>query len=61
MLGALPVFLVAGLIEGTISQIHEPTVPYPVKLAFAGAVGVLLYLWLLAGGRSPAVTTRRSA
>ena len=61
VLGGLPILLVAGLIEGTISQIHEPTLPYPLKLAFAAAVGVLLYLWLLAGGRIRGSTASRSA
>ncbi|MFK7990727.1 MAG: stage II sporulation protein M [Sandaracinaceae bacterium] len=51
VLGTMPMLVVAGLIEGTISQIHEPTIPYVVKLAFAALVGVGLYAWLLLAGR----------
>jgi hypothetical protein len=41
------------VIEGTISQIHEPTLPYAVKLAFALIVGLGVYYYLLASGRGP--------
>ncbi len=51
VVGAMPVLVVAGLIEGTISQIHEPTIPYVVKLLFALLVGVGLYAWLFLAGR----------
>ena len=51
VLGGMPILVLAGLIEGTISQIHEPTIPYPLKLLFALLVGVSLYGWLLFAGR----------
>ncbi|MBI5543826.1 MAG: stage II sporulation protein M [Deltaproteobacteria bacterium] len=51
VLGTLPIFVVAGIIEGTISQIHEPHLPSVVKLAFAGTMAVLLALYLLRSGR----------
>lgn len=49
--GTIPILIVAGLIEGTISQLHEPVVPYWLKLLFALLVGAGLYAWLLLGGR----------
>jgi len=51
VVGTMPVLVLAGLIEGTISQIHEPTIPYVVKLAFALIVGAGLYSWLALAGR----------
>ena len=52
VLGTMPIFVVAGIIEGTISQIHEPHLPSLVKLAFAATMAVLLLLYLLRSGRS---------
>jgi len=51
VLGTLPIFVVAGIIEGTLSQIHEPHLPSVVKLLFAAAMAVLLGLYLLRAGR----------
>lgn len=53
ILGMIPVLVVAGIIEGTLSQIHEPHLPYVLKLVFSAllAVGLGLYL-ALAGRRS---------
>lgn len=51
VLGTMPILVVAGLIEGTISQVHEPALPYVVKLGFAAVVGAILYGWLLLAGR----------
>lgn len=51
VLGTLPIFVVAGVIEGTISQIHEPRLPSIVKLLFAAAMAVLLALYLSRSGR----------
>jgi uncharacterized membrane protein SpoIIM required for sporulation len=47
--GAAAILIVAGLIEGTLSQIHEPTLSYRLKIALASGLGVLLhgYLWLM--------------
>ena len=50
----MPILVLAGVIEGTISQIHEPTLPYAVKLAFAALVATALYYYLLRAGRDPA-------
>ncbi|MGI5861329.1 MAG: stage II sporulation protein M [Myxococcales bacterium] len=51
VLGTLPIFVAAGLIEGTISQIHEPHLPSIVKLLFAAAMTGLLAFYLLKMGR----------
>lgn len=46
--GSAALLVLAGLVEGTLSQIHEPTLPYPLKIGFALALGALVhgYLWL---------------
>ncbi|MFI5305835.1 MAG: stage II sporulation protein M [Polyangiales bacterium] len=51
VLGGMPLLVLAGAIEGTISQMHEPTLPYAAKLAFAGLVGAGVYYYLLVAGR----------
>lgn len=51
VVGGMPLLVVAGLIEGTISQMHEPAMPYAIKLLFAAVVGTGLYSWLLLAGR----------
>ena len=53
VLGGMPILVLAGLIEGTISQIHQPTLPYAAKLAFAAIVGCGVYYYLLRAGREP--------
>ena len=60
IVGGMPILILAGLIEGTISQIHEPTIPYPLKLAFAVVVGTAVWAYLLFAGRS-AGATRKAA
>lgn len=51
VLGVMPILVLAGVIEGTISQMHAPIMPYPLKLAFALVVGVAVYAYLLFAGR----------
>ena len=51
VVGVMPVLVLAGLIEGTISQMHAPVMPYWFKLLFALLVGTALYSWLLLAGR----------
>lgn len=51
MLGTIPIFILAGLIEGSVSQINPPTIPYWFKLAVAAATGVVLVLYLGFAGR----------
>lgn len=60
LMGTLALFVLAGFIEGTISQIHPPRLSVLFKISFALAVGsgVYAYLWsgalrsALSGGRA---------
>jgi len=54
VVGGMPLLVLAGVIEGTISQVHEPTIPYAVKLVFAALVGTGVYAYLLFAGRRTA-------
>jgi uncharacterized membrane protein SpoIIM required for sporulation len=51
VLGGMPLLVLAGVIEGTVSQMHEPFLPYWAKLVLAAAVGTGMWLFLLRGGR----------
>jgi uncharacterized membrane protein SpoIIM required for sporulation len=51
VLGTIPLFIVAGFTEGTISQIHEPHLPSAVKLTYAAVMALLLAAYLLFAGR----------
>ncbi|HEY3356144.1 MAG TPA: stage II sporulation protein M [Polyangia bacterium] len=51
ILGIIPMLIVAGIIEGTISQIHPPDIAYGVKLVFALGMALLLAAYLLLAGR----------
>ena len=51
IVGSMPLLVLAGIIEGTISQIHEPTIPYEAKLLFAVLVGSGVYYYLINAGR----------
>jgi uncharacterized membrane protein SpoIIM required for sporulation len=44
--GAAALLVVAGVIEGTLSQVHEPTLPYALKIGFALGGLLLLHGWL---------------
>lgn len=46
ILGTAPLLVGAGLIEGTISQMNPPQVPYALKLAVAGVAALLLVAYL---------------
>jgi uncharacterized membrane protein SpoIIM required for sporulation len=50
VLGTIPLLIVAGVIEATISQMHEPVLPYALKLAFAGTLALLLASYVLFAG-----------
>ncbi len=47
--GATATLALAGIIEGTFSQMHEPLLPYPLKIAFAVVLGTAyagyLFVW----------------
>jgi hypothetical protein len=60
VVGGMPILVLAGLIEGTISQLHAPVLPYALKLAFAAVVGVAVWSYLLFAGRG-AVTSGPTA
>jgi len=48
--GGMPMLVVAGIVEGTISQLHAPLMPYSAKLVFAGALFVAMLAYLSRGG-----------
>jgi uncharacterized membrane protein SpoIIM required for sporulation len=50
VLGAASLLIIAGTLESFVSP---SSLPDGVKLAIGGAVGVLLYSWLLLAGRNP--------
>lgn len=52
VLGVAPLLCTAGLIEGTISQMHAPLMPYAAKLVFAACVAVALGAYLALAGRA---------
>jgi uncharacterized membrane protein SpoIIM required for sporulation len=49
VLGTIVLFVLAGMIEGTISQIHPPRLPIWFKITFALVVGGGVYAYLLSG------------
>jgi len=49
LLGTLALFVLAGCIEGTISQIHPPRLSIAFKVGFALIVGGGVYAYLLSG------------
>ncbi|HLK99327.1 MAG TPA: stage II sporulation protein M [Myxococcaceae bacterium] len=46
LFGTLALFVIAGFIEGTVSQIHPPKLSVAFKVSFALAVGVGVYAYL---------------
>jgi uncharacterized membrane protein SpoIIM required for sporulation len=48
LLGATATLVIAGVVEGTFSQVHEPNISYEAKIAFAAVLGGL-YLFYLFG------------
>jgi uncharacterized membrane protein SpoIIM required for sporulation len=49
LLGTLALFVLAGIIEGTISQIHPPRLSVAFKVGFALTVGTGVYAYLWSG------------
>lgn len=47
LLGTLALFVLAGIIEGTISQLHPPKLSVGFKIGFALVVGLGVYAYLL--------------
>jgi uncharacterized membrane protein SpoIIM required for sporulation len=58
LLGCVPLLVLAGLVEGTVSRTHAPALPYPIKLLFAALIASAVYAFLLRAGRP--VLTRRA-
>jgi uncharacterized membrane protein SpoIIM required for sporulation len=56
VLGGMPMLVVAGLVEGSLSQMHPPATPLWLKLLFAGCLAgaTLWYLTRSGGARAPA-------
>jgi uncharacterized membrane protein SpoIIM required for sporulation len=51
LLGCVPLLVLAGIVEGTVSRTHAPALPYPIKLLFAALVALAVYGFLLRAGR----------
>jgi len=61
LLGTTALFVLAGLIEGTISQIHPPKLSVVFKISFALLVGGGVYAYLLSGFWQARRATARTA
>jgi uncharacterized membrane protein SpoIIM required for sporulation len=61
VLGGMPLLVLSGVIEGTISQMHAPIVPYAAKLAFAAAVAAAVFAFLTRAGRTHVAATQRAS
>jgi uncharacterized membrane protein SpoIIM required for sporulation len=59
-LGCLALFVLAGSIEGTISQIHPPKLSYAFKLTFADVTGAAVWAYLLSAYFRPEGISGRS-
>lgn len=55
VLGAMTLFILAGIIEGTISQIHPPRLSVAFKISFALVVGSAVYAYLFSALARPRV------
>jgi uncharacterized membrane protein SpoIIM required for sporulation len=60
VLGGAPLLVLAGVIEGTVSQLHAPLVPYWAKLAFAACVAFGVFWFLMRAGRASDAAPPRS-
>lgn len=61
VLGGMPLLVLAGLVEGTVSQLHPPQLPYYTKLTVALAMAVGCYWYLVRAGRVEASSTTTGA
>jgi uncharacterized membrane protein SpoIIM required for sporulation len=53
ILGGMPLLIVAGLVEGSVSQLHPPLVPLWLKFGFAAGLALATLTYLALAGRSP--------
>lgn len=60
VLGGMPLLVLAGLVEGTLSQLHPPRAPIWLKLTVAALLALGLFAYLGLAGRS-ANASERSA
>jgi uncharacterized membrane protein SpoIIM required for sporulation len=60
VLGGAPLLVLAGVIEGTISQMHAPLLPYSSKLVFAACVAAGVFTFLVRAGRATKTNAARS-
>ncbi|MFT3707193.1 MAG: stage II sporulation protein M [Archangium sp.] len=60
LMGTLALFVLAGFIEGTISQIHPPRLSVLFKLSFALTVGSGVYAYLWSGALRKALLGARA-
>ncbi len=56
VLGGMPLLVVAGLVEGSISQLHPPLLPLWFKLSFALVLAAANFAYLGLCGRRPALS-----
>jgi uncharacterized membrane protein SpoIIM required for sporulation len=61
VLGGMPLLVVAGLVEGSISQLHPPLLPLSFKLTFALALALANFAYLGLAGRGGASELRPEA
>lgn len=54
IMGGIPLLVVAGLVEGSVSQLHPPLVPLWLKLAFACSLALATLSYLALAGRAGA-------
>ncbi len=50
VLGGMPMLVVAGLVEGSLSQMHPPSTPLWLKLTFAGGLAAATLSYLMRAG-----------
>jgi uncharacterized membrane protein SpoIIM required for sporulation len=59
VLGGMPLLVVAGLVEGTVSQLHPPLMPLSLKLTIALCLALLNFAYLTWAGRGLAGNLRQ--
>lgn len=52
VLGGMPMLVLAGAVEGSLSQMHPPATPLWLKLLFAGSLAIATFWYLARAGTS---------
>jgi uncharacterized membrane protein SpoIIM required for sporulation len=60
VLGGMPLLVIAGLVEGSFSQLHPPAMPIWVKLLFASTLALATFCYLGLAGRHPTRGVQRA-